>query len=393
MILDQKHDIPAFRKAIRDWLRDIVPADWSRKLAVADHDEFDAFQRWWMAERNKVGLAVPHWPVEYGGAGLGLAHQIVVADELAKANAPTLPMYIVSLNHVPGTLIPFGTEEQNRKYLSGIPNGDVWCQGFSEPGAGSDLASLRCRAEKKDDHYLINGQKIWSSHSMHAQYCILLARTDFDVPKHAGITFFLMDMQSDGVEVRPIRQNNTRAEFGEIFLTDVKIPIENVVGKENDGWRVCQATLASERGVIAFESAERRRYAVEKYYQDAVAADSPWLEDDQYRREFVGLLAELQASRRLIRQLLRESEDGHNGGPSITPALVKLSSSALRKRIASFMVNAEGFDGQRLSLGGDEEVDEPMFEYLSSFGNVIAAGSNEIMRNIIAERGLHMPRG
>jgi alkylation response protein AidB-like acyl-CoA dehydrogenase len=166
-----------------------------------------------------------------------------------------------------------------------------------------------------------------------------------------------------------------------------------VVGQENDGWRVCQATLASERGVIAFESAERRRYAVEKYYQDAVMADAPWLQDDQYRREFVGLLAELQASRRLIRQLLRESEDGHNGGPSITPALVKLSSSALRKRIGSFMVKAEGFEGQRFTLGGDEEIDEPMFEYLSSFGNLIAAGSNEIMRNIIAERGLQMPRG
>ncbi|MGK2911996.1 MAG: acyl-CoA dehydrogenase family protein [Sphingobium sp.] len=392
MILDKQDDIPAFRKAIREWLGDIVPTNWSAQMAKADHAEFDAFQRWWMAERNKVGLGVPHWPVEYGGAGLSLAHQIVLADEIAKANAPSTQMFVVSLNHIPGTLIPFGTEEQKRKYLPGIPNGDVWCQGFSEPGAGSDLASLRCRAERQGDHYLINGQKIWSSYSMHARYCILLARTDFDAPKHAGITFFLMDMQSEGVEVRPIKQNNTRSEFGEIFLTDVKIPVENVVGKENDGWRVCQATLASERGVLAFEGAERQRYAVEKYFQDAVAADAPWLQDDQLRREFVGLIAEMQAGRRLIRKLLRENE-GHDNAPSMTPAFVKLSGTALRNRMASVLVKIEGFAGQRFGLAADEAIDSPMFEYLTSFGGPIAAGSNEIMRNIISERGLGMPRG
>ncbi|MDB5714822.1 MAG: hypothetical protein JWO15_2219 [Sphingomonadales bacterium] len=392
MILEKQHDIEAFRSAIREWLGDVVPAGWPERLAIAEHQEFEDFQRWWMIERNKVGLAVPHWPVEYGGAGLSLSHQIVLADEIARAGAPTMQMYIISLNHIPGTLIPFGTEEQKRKYLPGIPQGDVWCQGFSEPGAGSDLASLRCRAEKKGDHYLINGQKIWSSYSMHARYCILLARTDFDVPKHAGISFFLLDMQTPGVEVRPIKQSSSRAEFGEIFLTDVKIPIENLVGKENEGWKVCQATLASERGVLAFEGAERQRYAIEEYYAGAVKSDAAWLQDDQLRREFMSLFAELQGSRRLIRQLLRENED-QGGAHSMTPAFVKLTGTTLRQKIGSLMVKVAGFEGQRFQLGAEDAPGHPMFEFISSFGGTIAAGSNEIMRNIIAERGLGMPKG
>ena len=391
MILDKRNDLNAFRMGIREWLGDVVPNDWPERMAVADHQEFDAFQRWWMAERNKVGLGVPHWPEEYGGAGLSLTHQIVLADELARANAPTTMMYVISLNHIPGTLIPFGTEEQKRRYLPGIPQGDVWCQGFSEPNAGSDLASLRCRAENKGDHYLVNGQKIWSSYSMHARYCILLVRTNFEV-KHAGITFLLMDMQSEGVEVRPIRQNNARAEFGEIFLTDVKIPIENRVGEENDGWRVCQATLASERGVLAFEGAERHRYAIEKFFADAVRDDARWLKDDQIRREFTGLFAELQAGRRLIRQLLDENKD-HASSASMTPAFVKLSGTALRKRMASLLVKIQGLEGQRFSWGTEDMFDQPMFEYLTSFGGTIAAGSNEVMRNIISEKGLGMPKG
>ncbi len=341
MILDKQDDLPAFRQAVRDWLAETVPAGWKARMAQASNDEFIAFQRWWMTERSKAGLAIAHWPKEYGGAGLGLAHQIVIADEMARADAPQARMFIISLIHLPGTLIPHGTEEQKRRYLAGVANGDVWCQGFSEPNSGSDLASLRCRAVRDGDHYVINGQKIWSSNSMYARYCILLTRTDPDAPKHRGISYFIMDMQSPGVEVRPIRQANGRAEFGEIFLTDVRIPAENLIGRENEGWLVAQSTLASERGVIAFEGAERQRYEVEAFYRNALAADAPWLRDDQRRREFVGLMAELQAGRRLLRQLLRENK-AHNAPPSTLPSFVKLSGTALRQRLCSFAVRGWG---------------------------------------------------
>jgi alkylation response protein AidB-like acyl-CoA dehydrogenase len=226
---------------------------------------------------------------------------------------------------------------------------------------------------------------------MYARYCLLLTRTDPEAPKHRGITYFIMDMQSSGVEVRPIRQANGRSEFGELFLTDVRVPAENMIGRENDGWRVAQATLASERGVIAFEGAERQRYEVEAFHRNAVERDAAWLADDQLRREFMGYVAELQAGRRLLRTLLRENES-HNAPPSVLPSIVKLSGTTLRQRLCSFMVRVAGIDGQQYGAIAEEPFGSPMFEFMSSFSGTIAGGTNEIQRNIIAERGLGMPR-
>ena len=390
-ILAAQHDLPAFRREIRDWLGSVVPTDWKARMARASNEEYIAFQRWWMKERSKVGLAIPHWPVEYGGAGLTLKHLIAIADEMARADAPTARMFTISLIHLPGTLFPHGTEEQKRRYLAGVANGDVWCQGFSEPNSGSDLASLRCRAVRDGDHYVINGQKIWSSYSMYADHCILLTRTDPDAQKHRGITYFIMDMRSPGVEVRPIRQANGRSEFGEIFLTNVRIPAENMIGKENNGWRVAQATLASERGVIAFEGGERQRYEVEAFYRKSLASDAAWLRDDQLRREFMTFLMEMQAGRRLLRRVLEESETPE-ASASVLPSLVKLSGTVLRQRICSFMTRIAGVDGQEFAMLAEEPFGSPMFEFLSAFSGTIAGGTNEIQRNIVAERGLGMPR-
>ena len=175
-ILDAQHDLPAFRLAIRDWLAAVVPSDWKARMVRASNEEYVAFQRWWMAERSKVGLAIPHWPKEYGGAGLTLRHLVAIADEMARADAPQARIFTISLIHMPGTLFPHGTEEQKRRYLPGVAKGELWCQGFSEPNSGSDLASLRTRAVRDGDHYVINGQKIWSSSSMYADHCLLLTR-------------------------------------------------------------------------------------------------------------------------------------------------------------------------------------------------------------------------
>jgi alkylation response protein AidB-like acyl-CoA dehydrogenase len=390
-ILGKSGDLDAFRNAVRHWLHETVPAGWAEQYAD-DEDKFVELQRWWMDQRRRVGLATAHWPVEAGGAGLSLVHQIIIADEFARAKAPLSTLYAISLNHVPGTLLNWGSDQQRRHLRSIASEGTVWCQGFSEPGAGSDLAALRTRAERRGDRYVVNGQKIWSSESIWADWCILLARTGPEVPKHAGISFFLMDMKSPGVEVRPIRQINHRSEFAEIFLNDVEIPAENLVGGEGNGWKVCQSTLSSERGVLAFEFIERARYAFEQLHADAVRADAPWLQDQQLRREFVSVILDLQVNRRLIRQLLREAHEERTG-PNMLASYIKLHGTTLRQKAASLFTRIAGLDGQRATLGFEDFYFPEMFTYLSSFSWTIAAGSNEIMRNMIAERDLGLPKG
>lgn len=394
MILEHKEDLPRFRAAIREWLADAVPAGWHQRMLGAPAKEYVELQRWWMAERGKVGLAVPHWPVAYGGADIGLRQQIIIADEMIRADAPSLEAFVISLNHIPATLFPFGTEEQKKIYLPGIARGDLWCQGFSEPDAGSDIASLRCRAEIDGDAYVVNGQKTWSSQSEFARYCILLVRTSNEARKQAGITFLILDLENPGVEVRPITQMNGKRRFGEIFLTDVRIPVENRVGAENDGWRVAQATLASERGVLSFDETERQAKGLGAFYREAINTGAAWLRDDQLRRELMTLLTEIQCVRKLIRELLeRNSNEGtHGGGTDISPMFVKLVGTTTRRRIGEFMLRATGIDAQRHFDTGEMEVYSPSEEYLVSFGRIIAGGTNDIMRNLIAERGLGLPR-
>lgn len=390
-ILNNAEDLGAFRLAVRDWLEAVSPKDWAQRMATATPAEYEAFHRWWMAERNKVGLAIPHWPKEYGGADLSLKHQAIVAEEMARARAPYSKMYTVSFNHILPTLLAWGTQAQRTRYLPGIGQGEVWCQGFSEPGAGSDLAALRTRAVREGDHFVINGQKIWSSNSTYARYCILLARTSTGGRKQEGITYFIMDMQAPGVEVRPIRQSTGHAEFAELFLTDVRIPVEDVVGPVDQGWTVAQTTLASERGVLALERSERQRYVFEADIAEAVQGDGAWLRDDQLRREFMKLFGEMQAGRRMVRDVLAESEGSHHGF-SMTPSIVKLTETTLRQRFHELRVRQRGLESQAFVPAADDGTYEPLYEYIHSFSTTISAGSNEIMRNIIAERGLGMPR-
>jgi alkylation response protein AidB-like acyl-CoA dehydrogenase len=397
-ILAKKGDLDEFRAAIRAWLKEVLPsaAELERQVDLAgrDYAGFEKFQKWWMEELRKVGLWTAHWPIAAGGAGLSLRHQIVIAEEMARAGAPRRNMFTISLTHIPATLVPFGSKHQIETYVVGAARGEVWCQGFSEPGAGSDLASLRTKAERVGDHYVINGQKIWSSQSMHAGYCILLARTNSRAKKHAGISYFVMDMKAPGVEVRPIRQANDRAEFSELFLTDVKIPAEDLVGGENNGWKVAQATLASERGVIAFEEVERTRYNLEGVLRSAVAARAAWLEDSQLRREFARHLATLQGLRRLLRELLEKNQRDPQS-PTVLPSVIKVVHSQLNQAVANLLLRIRGVEGQYF-VPEPSEADgipgNPMHAYLRSFAGTIAGGTNEIQRNIISERGLGMPR-
>jgi alkylation response protein AidB-like acyl-CoA dehydrogenase len=385
-ILDKCGDLGAFRLAVREWTQDVAPSERCMEWLKPKGAEQVEIQKWWMAERRKVGLATPHWPIEYGGAGLGLAHQTVIADEFARAKAPNSDMFVISLNHVPHTLIPHGTEAQKRTYLPQVAAGTIWCQGFSEPNAGSDLASLKTRAVRDGDHYVINGHKIWSTYSMFASHCLLLARTDSSGKKQQGISYFILDMATPGVEVRPIHKSNGSSTFGEIFLTDARIPAENLIGAENEGWAVSQSTLASERGILSFDICERDMQFLIEFFRNSVESNAGWLNDSAMTQEFATLFSELQALRRQVRALLAAPQDG---SWSSDPSIVKIIRTELNNRIAVFRMRSGGLSSQFVSGAYREQ----MYEYLETYGPIISGGSNEIQRNLIAERGLGMPKG
>ena len=224
-----------FRREVREWCAAHVPKDWREKQLDAGHDEMVAFLRWWAGELAAAGWLAPHWPKEWGG-GFSVREQVVLAEELARGDAPRNALFHVALYNAAPAIIHSGTDEQRSRYLQGILDGEVWCQGFSEPDAGSDLASLSTRAVRDGDHYVVTGQKIWTSMAMEADWCMLLARTDPDAPKHKGISCLIVDMHSPGVEVRPIRQATGVAEFCETFCDEVVVPAANLLGPEHEGW-------------------------------------------------------------------------------------------------------------------------------------------------------------
>jgi len=393
-VLSKVGDEQAFRQEIRDWLAATLDPDWRRKWQSVREAELRELVIRWLEERRKVGLATPHWPKEWGGPGLPFSYQIMVYEEFSRADAPELDMFTISLFHTPATLFEHGTQAQKDKYLGGVTNGtDIWVQGFSEPGSGSDLASLRTSAVKQGDHYVVNGQKIWSSNGMHARYCLLLARTDPNGKrKHDGISYFIMDMQSPGVEVRPIRQITGEAEFCEIFMDDVKIPAENLIGAEGNGWQIAQSTLSTERGLLIFGAVERLARSFEL---DGKEARDTWMRDAQLRREYAQYWAELQTIRLMIRKLLMELEANPDKASPTLPTYIKLTFGPFLQRYTEFLLRAEGMDAMKRepAIPGTGHSSRLRFnDFLKSYGWTIAGGSNEIMRNIVSERILQLPR-
>jgi len=392
------HETPelgAFRARVRSWLEANVPRDWEEALAGATPDEFVAFHCDWVRTLRRGGYLVPHWPPEHGG-GCSVAEQIVIHQEMARARAPQLRVHMISLNHAGATLIEHGTPEQ-RKLLDGILDGAIWCQGFSEPNAGSDLASLQTRAVRDGDHYVVNGHKIWSSMANHAQWCLLLARTDPTVPKHKGISYFILDLSSDGVEIRPIRQATGDSEFCEIFLTDVRIPVEQRIGEEGEGWRIAQTTLTNERGAAIIELHERLVEAHERLCREAletlrapgtVAADDAAIRQELARRgaevDILGLLAA-----RMFRNLLGRG----NLGPEAS--IIKLFYSELLQSLTALGVEVRGMPAyldHGRPFAGSWTTGDWLMDHIGSWTWTIAGGTNEIQRNVIGERVLGLPR-
>jgi alkylation response protein AidB-like acyl-CoA dehydrogenase len=380
-------DLDEFRATVRAWCAEHIPPDWRRAQTGASDEEFVAFQKAWFAELHSAGYAVPHWPREWGG-GMSVAEQIVLYQELAAHDAPRLVLAFVGIHHAASTLLAAGTDEQRRRHLPAILDGEIWVQGFSEPEAGSDLASLRTSARRESDSYIVNGQKLWASGGAYADWCLLLARTDPNAPKRKGISYFLLDMTTPGVEVRPIRNAIGDSHFCEIFLNDVTIPAANLVGPENAGWQVAQATLGAERGMTMLELAERLGHAGFRWLVQACPVDDAVVRDRLARFEI-----EITGLRELARDVVERTEAGI-AGPA-DASVVKLYYSELLQRMTDFGAEMGGLAAHTQlakPLSSGWESGAWVLDFIGSWEWTIPGGSSEIQRTIIAERGLGLPR-
>ena len=383
----------AFRLEARAWLKENVPrlppppgeSDWTGRRA---------WDMTWQRMLFDAGYAGINWPAEYGGRGATPTEHLIFLEEAAAAGAPDVGVAFVGLMHAGPTLIAEGTPEQQAHHQRGILTGEhVWCQGFSEPGAGSDLASLRCRAERDGEHYIVTGQKIWTSRAQAADYCELLVRTDPDAPKHKGITWLIMPMDLPGIEVRPLVDIHGRAEFAELFLDEVRIPVGNRVGDENDGWRVANVTLSFERGTgFVGELLETGRTLAElvtiaqRLPREGGAA---W-DDMGIRREFGALAAELDALWAFTKRNVSQGAKGAlpiGGGSGF-----KLALAGVVHRLGDLALRVL----DRAALTFDDQHDLPtgaqVHGKLHAFAVSTGGGTSQIQQNIIAERVLGLPR-
>ena len=373
-----------------------MPSGWREAQTGVSDEEFVAFQKAWFQELRAAGYAVPHWPAEWGG-GMSVPEQVVLYQELAAHDAPRLVLAFVSIHHAASTLLAAGTDEQRRRHLPAILDGEIWVQGFSEPEAGSDLASLRTTARREGDGYVVNGQKVWASGALHADWCLLLARTDVDAPKRRGISYFLMDMRSPGIDVRPIRQATGESHFCEMFLDDVVVPAANLVGPEHGGWQVAQETLSAERGMTMLELAERLgnagfRWLVEACRVPDAAGRRP-IDSDLVQDRLAALEIEVTGLRALCRGLVERHEAGR-AGPA-EPSIVKLFYSELLQRMTDFGAEVAGLPAHTVlqkPLSSGWESGAWVLDFISSWEWTIPGGSSEIQRTIIGERGLGLPR-
>jgi alkylation response protein AidB-like acyl-CoA dehydrogenase len=382
----------AFRQELRQWLDDNIPDDWRQgRRPPEDTPESVEFLRAWqrtLAEARWAGIA---WPREYGGRGAGVMEQIIYQEEMHRADAPP-QIGGLGITMFGPILIQMGTEAQKQRYVPNILNGrEIWCQGYSEPNAGSDLASLRTRAVLEGDRWVINGQKIWTSGAHHADLCFLLCRTQENPPdKHMGITALIVDMHQPGVRTRRIHQMNDGRHFNEVFFENAEAPADRVVGEVNKGWQAAVAVLGFERG----GSAQRHMGLqaafdqVVRYCQTHRRGGRPLIQDPLVRQRLADFHGRVHAAQlnfyRNLTHWLR------NGRPGPEGSMGKLYCSELRKELMGFAVSLAGPEAMLWARDSDEG--ELLEDYLSTFGGTIAAGTSEIQKNTIGERVLGLPK-
>jgi alkylation response protein AidB-like acyl-CoA dehydrogenase len=368
----------AFREEFRAWLADNPPPPDPGKVA---DEARNAWRAAWQRQLYEGGWAAPGWPAEYGGRSATLTQSAIYFEELGRARVP-LPANVLGLLLGGPTLMVWGTDEQKERYLAPILSADeIWCQGFSEPDAGSDLASLKTRAVKDGDDWVVTGQKVWTSAAQYSKWCMLVARTDPDAPKHKGLTYFLMDMEQEEVQVRPLRQITGEAEFNELFIEGARIPDENVIGGVGNGWKVALTTLMNERAGLGFTLQIRLRQLLDDLI--AVAGERGLLDDARYADQLAELHARCEAIRLMAWKGLTDAE--RYGQPGPEGSLVKWLWSDTNQQATQLAADIVGADA--LVAGTTWS-----YELLRARGNSIEGGTTEILKNIVAERVLGLPR-
>ncbi|QNE75710.1 acyl-CoA dehydrogenase [Streptomyces finlayi] len=372
-----------FRARLREWLAGVLPG-LPPKPSPDDWPGRRAYDAAWQRMLYDAGYAGLHWPVDAGGQGATPTRQLIFLEETEKAGAPYVGANFVGLLHAGPTVAAEGTAEQRARWLPPVLRGEeIWCQGFSEPEAGSDLAALRTRAVRDGSHYVVSGQKIWTSHAEVADWCELLVRTDPRAPKHRGISWLAMPMDAPGVTVRPLRTLAGSTEFAEMFLDEVRVPVANRVGQENDGWRVTMVTLSFERGTAFVGEVVACRRTLAALAGEA-RATGRW-DDAVLRRRLGRLNAEFRALWRLTQWNVSEAERS-GGVPGAGGSVFKLRYSQARQELYEAAAEVLGADACDLDR-------EWVLDRLSSLSYTIAAGTSQIQRNIVAERLLGLPKG
>jgi len=384
----------AFRQELRAWLKANPPDGYDPTTFLhLNQDVRFTIQLNWQKQLHRAGWVGIHWPKTYGGRGATVMEQAIYRQEMVRARMPEVANFM-GIRIAGPTLIHWGTEEQKRRYIPTILNGEeIWCQGYSEPGAGSDIASLQTRAVEDGDDFVLSGQKVWTSYAQYARFCLLLARTDPAAPKHKGISCFVVDMRTPGITVRPLRQINGDAEFNEVFFDNVRVVKTNLIGEKNQGWQVAMTTLMFER--VTFDVLS----PVEAVIQQLIEVVKRGKQETcvlhgtaTVRQQVARFYTELQAIKYShLRQLTRQLR-GDPPGPE--SSLVKLAASELNRRVVQFATALLGPPGQVMSRS-DPGIDGGYWMHcaLSTHVFTIAGGTSEIQRTILGERVLGLPKG
>ena len=366
-----------FRDELRQWLADNHPGDEPR----GDDDSIFEFRRNWQRSLYEGGWAAVQWPQEYGGRDATLMQSAIFFEEIGRTRAP-LPANVLGLLLAGPTIMTWGTTEQKERYLTPILSAEeIWCQGFSEPEAGSDLAAVKTVAEREGDQWVVTGQKVWTSGAQYSKWCMLVARTDREASKHKGLSYFLMDMEQPGVQVRPLVQITGEAEFNELFIEQATIPHENMLGGEGDGWNVALTTLMNERSGLGFFLQIRMRQLLDQVVERAVENGKI---DDPVIAERIG---EIEARTEITRLIAYRglSTIEKYGQPGPEGSLTKWLWSETNQMLVQLAAEVVGPE----ALSADTAWS---YELLRARGNTLEGGTTEILKNIIAERVLGLPR-
>jgi alkylation response protein AidB-like acyl-CoA dehydrogenase len=384
----------AFRARVQKFLSDNLPPGWGKAGFRPQGMTMTEFLKDWQGRLYDNGFLGMAWPKEYGGQGASQIEMAIYNEEVARVRAPG-PLNVLGISMAGPTIITYGSDEQKKRYLSKILDcEEIWCQGFSEPNSGSDVAAAKTRAELKGDEFIVNGQKVWTTLAHIADWCMLLVRTDPDAPKHRGLSYLLVDMKTPGVTVKPLRQMTGESEFNEVFFDDVRVPRANLLGGLNEGWRVATTTLMNERGTAALASVMRYRIVfneIADLARSTMRNGAPATEDPNIRQQLAQFYVDLETMRFTAYRTFSKILKGGNPGPE--GSISKLAWSELNQRMQEFVMALEGSASQ-LVKGSPYAVQSGRWQhhFLRSRANTIEAGTSEIQRNIIAERVLGLPK-